>query len=187
MLIGLTGFKHSGKSTAAKYLQANYHLKRLNFKDGLIKELTQKFPDLLRVIMEETDPILFNDEPNLPELFDIKPPSIRALMMNYGTEVRRKDHTNYWVNFWEGEYHERPDYIHNTVVDDVRFLNEAECIKRHGGIIIRITRNDIKSGGDHQSETEMLQITPDVTIETTMGGFDKLYTELDEVMKVTMV
>ena len=118
---------------------------------------------------------------NIDDLFTIKPPLIRALLQNYGTEVRRKENPDYWVNEWWGAY--KMNYVlKNVVVDDVRFLNEAKEIKSNYGTIIRIVRTDITSGGEHVSETEMLDIVPDYTIEVGPGEHEKLYTALDKII-----
>ena len=181
-LIGIVGFKGSGKSTAAKHLQTKYNFVRHNFKDALIAEIKQNFPDLLEVIREiswaEADII---EENSIDELFKIKPPLMRALMINYGTEVRRKENPDYWVNQWM--YFAEDNYNKNIVVDDCRFLNEAKAIKHLDGILIRIVRTDITTGGDHQSETEQLGIEADYTITVNAGEQDKLYAELDAIMK----
>jgi hypothetical protein len=106
---------------------------------------------------------------------------MRALMINYGTEVRRKENPDYWVNQWM--YFAEDNYNKNIVVDDCRFLNEAKAIKHLDGILIRIVRTDITTGGDHQSETEQLGIEADYTITVNAGEQDKLYAELDAIMK----
>jgi hypothetical protein len=180
-LIGLVGFKQSGKSTAASYLETKYGFVRHNFKDALVAEIKKNFPLLLEEIATASGyqkPIGYENESHprivIDDLFQTKPPLMRALMQNYGTEVRRSDYNDYWTNQW---YKTLPR--ENVVTDDVRFLNEAEEVKRYGGTIIRIIRTDIPTGGDHQSETEQLQIVADYTIEVGKGEQEKLYTKLD--------
>lgn len=179
MVIGLIGFKQVGKSTAAKYLEDKYGFVRHNFKDALVAEIKEKFPDLLREILER-DREFFLDCETIDDLFAIKPPLMRALMQNYGTEVRRGDDPNYWVWKWNEQYIKGD--AKNLVTDDVRFLNEAKVVKDANGTIIRLTRPDLLTGGDHQSETEQLQIVADHTIECEAGDFEKLYTELDRIL-----
>ena len=172
MLIGLVGFKQVGKSTAAKYLEDKYGFTRHNFKDALVQELKDNFPNLI----EELE-IHYNL--STPQLFIQKPPLMRALMQNYGTDVRRKDSPNYWTQQWVKNLD-----IGKTVVDDVRFLNEAEAVKLGGGIIIRLTRSDIETGGTHLSETEQLEIVADHTIECDPGDHEALYRALDDIINV---
>ena len=105
---------------------------------------------------------------------------MRALMQNYGTDVRRKDNRNYWTQQWSQALCPELD----TVTDDVRFLNEAEAVKTEGGIIIRLTRSDIETGGTHLSETEQLEIVADHTIECDPGDHEALYRALDDIINV---
>jgi len=183
-LIGLIGFKQSGKSTAASYLESKYGFVRHNFKDALIIELIRNFTDLLAEMSfyyyGHEDSVVGGKQPIL-RLFDEKPPLMRALMQNYGTEVRRKEKDSYWTDKWLDKYLTAEKQ--NVVVDDVRFLNEASQVKGQTGIIIRIIRTDITTGGDHSSETEQLQIEADYTIEVGRGEQEKLYAELDAIMQ----
>lgn len=182
-LIGLIGFKHVGKSTAAKYLEEHHGFVRHNMKDGLVAELKERFPDLLREILakEQQDYEELDDFTVYPKdidwLFQFKPTLMRALMVNYGTEVRRKDDSDYWVKTWVEAL-----LAGNVVADDIRFLNEAQAIKNNGGILIRLVRSDIPTGGNHPSETEQLQITPDFTIQSEPGREDDVYKALDDIV-----
>ena len=186
-LIALTGFKHTGKTVAAEYLESKGYV-RHNFKDALIAELKERFPDLLEAIRESHE--LFDGEFTsdnkwtLDDLFTYKPPLIRALMQNYGTEVRRRENPDYWVNDWMFTVaKENYPFKQNIVTDDVRFLNEAKAVKDAGGTIIRLVRPDITTGGEHTSETEQLQIVADYTIELIPGDKEALYKELDAIIK----
>jgi len=170
-IIGLVGFKQVGKSTAAKYLEDKYGFTRHNFKDAMVQEIKDNFPNLI----EELE-IHYNL--STPQLFIQKPPLMRALMVNYGTDVRRKDDPDYWTRQWVKNL-----VTQKTVADDVRFLNEAAAVKLEGGIIIRLTRSDIPTGGDHASETEQLEIVADHTIECDPGDHESLYRALDDIIK----
>lgn len=172
-LIGLIGFKQSGKTTAAEHLESK-GFERINFKDCLIDEIKQNFPDLLNEIKDNME--LRGLPMSIDELFLTKPPLIRTLMQNYGTDVRRKDDSNYWVNEYLNKIISTPGSI---VTDDVRFLNEADAIKNNGGKLIRIIREDITSGGDHVSETEHLKIKEDYIISVGYGDTQGLYDALD--------
>jgi hypothetical protein len=171
MIIGLIGFKQVGKSTAAKYL-AEHGFARINMKDALVAELRKNFPDLLRELSQAY-------HMDVDKLFENKPPAMRALMQNYGTEVRRSDKDSYWTDKWKEAASYEGD---NIVVDDVRFINEAEAVRSRGGILIRLVRPDITSGGTHSSETEQLQIVADHTIECKPGEHETLYKSLDEII-----
>jgi len=171
-IIGITGFKHVGKSTAAKYLESK-GFTRHNFKDAMVQEIKANFPDLLKALA-----IHYNL--TIDELFEQKPPLMRALMVNYGTDVRRKDNPHYWVSEWIDKVIKING---NIVADDVRFHNEADAVKMGKGIIIRLERDGVTTGGNHASETEQLQIVPDYTIKTKDGDIEDLHRQLDDIIK----
>jgi hypothetical protein len=175
MIIGLTGKKQNGKSTAAQYIAEKYGFVRVNFKDALIAEIKQNFPKLLEEIARTTD---FKNgiEQAIDDLFVTKPPLMRALLQNYGTEVRRRDHDDYWVVQWL----KRASKEKNVVVDDVRFLNEAQAVRDMGGSVIRIFREDYMNVDTHVSESEMDKIHPDYVISVKTGEQDVLYRAIDE-------
>ena len=170
MIIGLIGFKQVGKSTAAKYLENTHEFIRHNMKDGLVAEIRQNFS----ILLSELSKIYGM---TVDELFVQKPPAMRALLQEYGTEVRRNDNRNYWVKKWRENLPEG-----NIVVDDVRFHNGADLVKYNGGILIRLVRPDIETGGTHASEMEQLEIVADFTIECVPGDHQKLYDELELIL-----
>jgi len=170
MIVGFIGFQRVGKTTASNYLIEKYGFVRHNMKDALVAEIKQNFPDLLQQLANE-------ENITIDQLFEMKPPLMRALLQNYGTEVRRRDNDNYWVEQWAKKLTTK-----DTVVDDVRFLNEAQMVRNYHGILIRLTRPDITTGGEHKSETEQLEIEADYTIECKPGEHEALYKQLDEIV-----
>ena len=179
-IIAFTGKKQVGKSTACAYLEEKYGFTRVNFKDALIAELKENFPELLDRMVAEHMKMGWNDISSIDDLFNVKPPLIRTLMQNYGTNVRRKDDPDYWVKQWEGKV--LPSNRANHTVDDCRFLNEAAAVKRVGGIIIRLIRTDMEHTDSHVSETEMDVIVPDFTIVCNGDDQEHLYAELDRIV-----
>jgi len=179
MIIGLIGFKQVGKSTAAKHLIAKHGFVLHNMKSAIIAEMKANMADTLNLLGP-----LYNM--TVDELFDKKPPLMRALMVDYGM-MRRKDRKDYWINSWNNEAYKMLDLdgnkvIGNIVADDIRFTNESTALQSLGGILIRLTRSDITTGGDSISETEHLQIVADFTIECEPGNPEKMYKELDKIV-----
>lgn len=172
MIIALTGYARSGKSTAVGMIkEMRPWFKQVNFKDALIQEIEQYFPKVLAGLAQQYNM-------THKELFLSKPGIMRDLMQNFGTEVRRADNTYYWTDKWEAG----TKSIQDVLVDDCRFLNEAEVIRRNGGVIIRMVRTDMKNTSTHQSETEMDLITPDYTITTDGSEFQKIEDELVRIL-----
>lgn len=180
MIYAFTGKKQSGKSTASTYLESKISATRINFKDALLEEIEMNFPDLLQAMIDMMDKTQYDGWGwTVDDLFREKPPIMRALLQNYGTEVRRGDEEDYWVERWKESVAEVEGDI---IVDDVRFLNEAQAVKDLGGMVIKIERTDLIQTDSHSSETEMDLIIPDYTISVKTGQHDLLYRNLDFIL-----
>ena len=176
MLIGLTGKAGAGKTEVCGMIRDIIgETSQVNFKDPLINEIIKNFPDLLdEILLDEGEAA-----DNVNSLFRTKPPLMRALMQNYGTEVRRREDPDYWVNQWK----KKVSYTKGSIlIDDVRFINEAEAVKYFDGVIIRVTRDDIKSVDKHASELEMDKIIPDYTINGKAGDLDNLQEQVVNII-----
>ncbi len=172
MVIGICGYKGSGKSTVADHLVKEHGFTRVNFKDALVAEMKKLLPNTLKSLGEMYSL-------SVEELFQAKPAVMRALMQEYGTEVRRADDANYWVRQWKETVSGIGKHI---VVDDVRFFNELSALTEMDGVLIRIVRSDITSGGEHQSETEQTKFVEDFTIEASHGEHKKVYKAVDDII-----
>lgn len=184
-IIAFTGKKQHGKSTAVRYLMEKFPgAARLNFKDALVAEIKEKFPELLDEMVRVYDRIEYDgmNQWSIVRLFEDKPPLMRALLRNYGTEVRRGDNPDYWVRQWESAIFPFTDML---FVDDVRFLNEVVAVHSKGGIIVRIVkRGESLDTDSHASESEMDGINVDHTIENDFEDIEVLYKQLDKIFHV---
>jgi energy-coupling factor transporter ATP-binding protein EcfA2 len=177
MIIGLTGKKGSGKTTAARMLLGKIRgLEHVNFKDALIAEMKERLPKTIAELEKQFDK-------DADWLFSNKPDIMRALLQDYGTTVRRRDSDTYWTDKWL----EATAAMEHVVVDDVRFINEAQTVHNQGGVVIRLMRSDIVSTDNHESEVQMDSIKPDYTITVKEGGQDELSAELDRIIKGLVV
>lgn len=146
MLIGVTGKKGAGKDTFAKRLifSAGYH--KLAFA-GPLKDMMRA----LGLSNAEVDGDL-KEEPC--SILGGRTP--RHAMQTLGTEWGRQlIHPNLWLYVWQKQYKQlisRSTWGANRIiVPDVRFNNEAETIKAHGGIVVEILRPSY-AGDEHTSE-----------------------------------
>ncbi len=106
------------------------------------------------------------------------PVEIRRLMQWWGTEFRRGQDIDYWVTKAEARVSEWTVGGWYPVFTDVRFENEAEMMRRHGGILVRVMASDAvrreRLGGelppDHASETEQDAIQCDWQIVSEEGN-----------------
>jgi len=176
-IVAFTGKMLSGKTTCAKHLIKKGFIP-VNFKDALIVEVKERFPGLLKNISSTTGvPV--------SKLFTEKPPLMRALLQCYGTDVRRRDYENYWVDKWRDTM--APLWAQPTskrgvgvVADDCRFKGEARAVNEKLGYIIRVIRKGVAKGS-HASEKEMDEIAVDYTIEND-GTIKDLHDTLDNIM-----
>lgn len=161
--IGLTGRAGSGKDFTFVELQKLLpELRRVSFADGLRHDIED-------AMQQEHMSVLW-DKP-LPD-------SVRRLLQWWGTEYRRAENKNYWVNLAEGAAVRTASQGGTPVFTDVRFPNEAEMIRDNGGIIVRVTAplltRERRLGTlppEHASEVEMDAITVDLTHVSTPSKY----------------
>lgn len=94
----------------------------------------------------------------------------RKLLQAIGMKMREID-PDVWVNLCmrDVEYWRKLKRL--VVIDDLRYLNEAEKLRAAEFILVRIIRPGITDpeAGDHPSETEQDQIEVDYTILNDSG------------------
>lgn len=141
-IIALSGPAGSGKSTAAAYLvDRGYTL--IKFA-GPLKAMCQA--------IGFTDWHLEGDGKERP-LGWLQGKSPRQFMQMLGTEFGRYCiGTHFWVGLWERAALEVLDGGGRVVVDDCRFANEADAVRKLGGVVVRLAGRGGLSGG-HASES----------------------------------
>lgn len=138
-IIGFCGAAGSGKDEAARVLCEEFGYTKRSFADTLRREIadllrdrpTTGFPGYVLdaigacLTLRETDPWL---KPT--------PPAMRALLQRYGTDFRRTQDIDYWVN---AELQTLP-MCGRFVYTDVRFPNEVRLVRSLGGSMFRVDR-----------------------------------------------
>lgn len=168
MIIGVTGFKRSGKNTIADVLAIDYDFTLLSFAEPVYKMVfafnAYITPHGRRIqsLVEEFGWDIAK------ETF----PEVRRQLQAMGTECGRDLlGETIWVDTWEKSLPEESN--RRVVVPDVRFPNEAERIRSLGGVIWRVLRPGTAPDG-HRSESDQLQIEPDAVLRNT-GTIDDLH------------
>lgn len=170
MLIGLCGFKGSGKDTVADYLVESFGFVKIQNADPIRRALAAMF---------EIDIATFTDvnvkELPLPELKDHSP---RFLQQTLGTEWGRTIDPDLWV--WLAQQKINKYYtsgVRHLVVSDVRFENEARAIKARGGVVWHVERPGIVRTDGHPSEKGLPPEFIDLAIHND-GTKAMLYTKV---------
>lgn len=98
-------------------------------------------------------------------------PEVRYLLQRFGTEVGRNF---FGQDFWIEQA--KIDPTANTVITDVRFANEIQWVRDHGGVLWRINRTDLPpenmADPKYQHASEKDWRTADVDRELINNGPD---------------
>lgn len=129
-LIGLTGRAGSGKDYTFGVWAAEFgpYVSRVAFADEVRFEIERSLgltPYDARGLWEKPYPV-----------------EVRKLLQWWGTEYRRAQDPEYWVNQGRRTIAEELGYMDLVVVTDVRFANEADAIRDLGGLVVEVRASD---------------------------------------------
>jgi hypothetical protein len=130
MIVGIAGRAGVGKDTVAQLIKDEY-------PNYCHMAFAQPIKDMLSMIDVDCTTRETKELP-IPE-FDISP---RRMAQTLGTEWGRALHPDFWLIVAEREMYSLGMHSNNFVFSDVRFENEADFIRRKGGLIIHV-RSDI--------------------------------------------
>ena len=100
--------------------------------------------------------------------------SPRQMMQTLGTEWGRSCiHPELWVMVAAGAVEQQRKLGRDVVIDDVRFPNEAEMIRRLGGELWLVDRPGVVYEGEHASEGALADVLPDVVVHNS-GSLEHL-------------
>lgn len=144
-IVGIRGYKGSGKSTLGTHLERRHGYERVPFAAPLKMMLRT-----IGLTGDETDGAL-KDKP-CELLLGVTP---RHAMQTLGTEWGRNLHPDLWVHLWRRYVEFLVEQGKSVVADDCRFENEAKAIADMGGTILWVRRPGCEPGA-HASEAEPL-------------------------------
>lgn len=172
IILGITGYKGSGKSTVAKELHA---------RGFTIVKFAGTLKNMLRNLGLD-DRHLEGDLKEEPcDLLGGKTP--RLAMQTLGTEWGRGMISNsLWIDDWKRRVNLHPSYI-RICVDDLRFPNEQLAIRELGGEVLFVDRGGQK--GDHASE-DLSDIRPDYVLKNdgTLQELIRAANNIADMLKV---
>jgi hypothetical protein len=169
-LIGFTGFFRSGKTTAARYLTENMGYEYMRFA-GPLKQMLK----VLGLTDDQVDGNLKNEP---CELLGGKTPryAMESLGTSWGRDMIVPD---LWARAWKNRLYEAQKTGKDRfVLDDCRFLNEAELIRSMGGVIVKIDRPGIEPDLSLPTERAQLQIVADYRL-VNQGSIKDLEDRVD--------
>lgn len=157
LIIGLSGKRGSGKSTLANYLENVHGFVQVHFADEIRNFAAKMFP------FKSSD---FSDIKKKQEKFMTYDWSPREFLLNLGQFMRYHD-ADYWLKKGLANCN---DNSAKYVIDDVRFLNEADTIRSTGyGKLVRVNRfvkdNPYGVAPDIDSETQLDNYKFDYVVE----------------------
>jgi hypothetical protein len=177
VLVALTGFRESGKSTARAYLEKKGFVS-VRCKEVLLNVMRNTYPETLSLLAQKYNM-------TVDELLEKKPSEeVVVLMQQVGDVERQRD---MWV--FAKEYGRRASLVlnySNVVTDDVRFHNEESIVRDLDGVIIRINRKGKngkgKDGRIPRTEQDIPDIRADYIVDNN-GTEKELYQQLDLILK----
>lgn len=204
MIISVTGFIGSGKSTIADYLVSHYGFVEESFANSLKDAISVIFNwdrQLLegksaesREWREQVDP-WWSKRLHMPKL------TPRWIMQYWGTEVCRYGfQSEIWVASLENKLRGCDS---NVVISDCRFQNEFNALRNLGAHLVKVNRGDdpewvadviAANNGDHQAITRIHQLGIHEserewigenfnTVIDNNGTVEELYRQIDKLME----
>ena len=175
-IIGLVGRAGAGKTTLAEMLTNEGYI-----RTPLADPIKTMIGALLRyqVVDDDTiDRMLYGDMKEEPSPF-LSGKSARVAMQTLGTEWRDLISPDLWLDIWQRRMNYSWMNAAPLVVDDVRFVHEANRIQELGGAIFMVVRSGTETATPHASEAQWVHINADATIVNSETDPERM---LDQVM-----
>jgi hypothetical protein len=175
ILIGLTGHARTGKTTAANYLASEHRFETYAFATPLKEGIATMF----NLSSEDIE------GPGKEQPIGWLGRSPRQLMQLLGTEWGRDMlSASIWIDLAEQNLGNLADLYPEAmgfVISDVRFENEADYVRKRGGLIIHVQRADASAVNPHVSELGVAVQPHDVVInnDSDLAG---LLAQLDGII-----
>jgi hypothetical protein len=160
-VVGISGYARSGKDTLADILVEHHGYTKVAFADKMRDFLYAQNPYVaengggsnFRSLQEIINKFGWDGYKSSPWGDDL-----RALVQRTGTEAGRQ---TLWQNIWVDAAFKGLDPDGKYVFSDTRFLNEAEAVKDHGGLLLRISRPGVGPALDENGEAHISEIALD--------------------------
>jgi len=139
MIIGLAGFKGSGKTTAANYLTDTLGIATAYPLAEPIKDIAkQLYPDLIGLDL---------DDQTVKDHLSIGGRKVRDILVGIGQGLRRDLGSDVWCEVVGEKLSRLPKYADRIVIPDIRMPHEAEWLRNLGGTLIWIDNPNCSTNG----------------------------------------
>lgn len=177
MIIGLSGYAQVGKDTVANHLVDNYGFVKVSFADPIREALYKLDPMIAIGEFSSASLVSAVDHMGWEEV-KRQSAEARNLLQRLGTEVGRE---MFGEDFWVNQGLLKASQHDNVVFADTRYQNEAAAIRRHGGQVWRIHKQDRGPVNNHPSETDLDEYRFDWTLPN-YAGIEDLHKLIDQIM-----
>lgn len=146
-LIAISGIARCGKDTLAQALAGQFAYRQYSFAEPIYRML-HALPYL-----EHLNSNLSTEEKEAEVPFYGKSP--RRMLQTLGTEWGRNlISPELWISIMEQKLQNKMDITRHSafVISDLRFANEAEWVRKQGGLVVRIYRGHSVAVAKHSSE-----------------------------------
>ena len=166
-MVGLVGKKGSGKTTVAKHLE-KYGYKREQFAKPLKSAAKEIF------LLQNNQLYNSRSKEQVDSRWGLTP---RQILQRLGTEVVREFDEDIWVKSLECRI--GLEKCSRFVIEDCRFKNEGDFVKRNNGILLKLVGRG--SGSDNHASESLSDIHADYRIDNS-GTFEDLYEQVEKIV-----
>jgi hypothetical protein len=214
MILGFAGKAATGKTTAAKHMAQRLDREcRIIPMAMLLRDEVEAF---LRAIgAENAVPLVYGCQDDKVQVFYVnekraleKCPkwahfiaenieiqnrpgetavTVRRILQWWGTEYRRAQDADYWTKAWGRKVEQLDLKKVHVLVDDVRFMNELNVIKEHGGLVVKIERPGFDGANNHTSETALDEYRNWDKVLLNNGTLDEFKAQIEKLSLILRV
>lgn len=180
-IVAFTGLAGSGKDASADHLCERYGFVRASFAEPL-KDMAAHMMDEASVDYSHLYERHLKEKP-IPMLHGVSGRQILQTLGDWGRAL----HADWWVNILarrlglDGGPDSAP--VHDRIViTDVRMPNEAAWVLQHGGLLVRLHREQAGPVRAHDSESHVHRLPASLDLGNNGPTLVGLHARLDAVM-----
>lgn len=179
IVIGITGYARSGKDTAGNFLEEEMGFEKASFAEKL-KEIVCEMFDMT--------PEQVEDGKLKAEVDPRYGVTRRKILQHIGTEGFRALYPTVWGDYLFRKIQKSDKDL--FVITDVRFEDEAALIRKHGGIVVKVVRDDHQelNGEEKAHKSEEYPGSPDhlfeYAIHANTGEIEEIRKRILDIAKV---